>query len=48
MTNNFEVLDGQQRITSFGRFVTNKFAIKDENGMDNILVVLLLDKKKKY
>lgn len=29
----FEVLDGQQRITSIGRFVTNKFAIKDENGM---------------
>lgn len=28
-----EVLDGQQRITSFGRFVTNKFAIKDDNGM---------------
>lgn len=28
-----EVLDGQQRITSFGRFITNKFAIKDENGM---------------
>ena len=26
--NKFEVLDGQQRITSFGRFVTNKFAIK--------------------
>ena len=24
----FEVLDGQQRITSFGRFVTNKFAVK--------------------
>lgn len=24
----FEVLDGQQRITSFGRFVTGKFAIK--------------------
>lgn len=24
----FEVLDGQQRITSFGRFVTNKFPIK--------------------
>jgi uncharacterized protein with ParB-like and HNH nuclease domain len=23
-----EVLDGQQRITSFGRFVTRKFAIK--------------------
>ncbi len=30
----FEVLDGQQRITSFGRFVTGKFAIKDENGME--------------
>lgn len=25
----FEVLDGQQRITSFGRFVTNKFAVMD-------------------
>ena len=30
----WEVLDGQQRITSFGRFVTKKFAIKDENGME--------------
>src|SRR3989339_1633552 len=29
---NLEVLDGQQRITSLGRFVTDKFAIKDENG----------------
>src|SRR5436190_12705082 len=29
--NNLEVLDGQQRITSVGRFVTDKFAIKDEN-----------------
>lgn len=27
----FEVLDGQQRITSFGRFVTGKFAIMDAN-----------------
>src|SRR4051812_32843331 len=25
----FEVLDGQQRITSIGRFVTNKFDIED-------------------
>src|SRR3970282_635822 len=25
-----EVLDGQQRITSFGRYVTAKFAVKDE------------------
>lgn len=27
----YEVLDGQQRITSIGRFVTNKFAIMDNN-----------------
>jgi 5-methylcytosine-specific restriction endonuclease McrA len=26
----FEVLDGQQRITSIGRFVTNKFAIEED------------------
>ena len=30
----FEVLDGQQRITSLGRFVTGKFPIKDDNGME--------------
>jgi hypothetical protein len=28
--NKFEVLDGQQRITSIGRFLTNKFAIMDK------------------
>lgn len=28
----YEVLDGQQRITSIGRFVMGKFAIKDKNG----------------
>jgi Protein of unknown function DUF262/HNH endonuclease len=28
----FDVLDGQQRITSIGRFVTGKFAVKDKNG----------------
>lgn len=28
----YEVLDGQQRITSLGRFLTNKFAWEDENG----------------
>ena len=28
----YEVLDGQQRITSIGRFVTDKFAVKDKNG----------------
>ncbi|MDA1052494.1 MAG: DUF262 domain-containing protein [Planctomycetota bacterium] len=31
----FEVLDGQQRITSFGRFVTNKFAIMDNANPKN-------------
>lgn len=29
-----EVLDGQQRITSIGRFVTGKFAVKDVNGYE--------------
>ena len=28
-----EVLDGQQRITSLGRFVTGKFGIIDDNGI---------------
>lgn len=28
----YEVLDGQQRITSIGRFVTGKFSIEDDNG----------------
>lgn len=29
-----EILDGQQRITSIGRFVTGKFAVKDKNGRE--------------
>jgi len=33
--NRFEVLDGQQRITSIGRFVTNKFAIMDNGNPKN-------------
>lgn len=33
--NRFEVLDGQQRITSIGRFVTNKFAIADNGNPKN-------------
>jgi len=43
----FEVLDGQQRITSFGRFVTNKFAIKDENNMEQYFGGLSEDKQEK-
>jgi 5-methylcytosine-specific restriction endonuclease McrA len=40
-----EVLDGQQRITSFGRFVTNKFAIKDANGLEQYFSGLSEDKR---
>lgn len=40
--NNLEVLDGQQRITSLGRFVTNKFAIKIE-GMEQYFDGLATD-----
>ena len=42
-----EVLDGQQRITSFGRFVTNKFAIQDENGMQQYFDGIAVDKRTK-
>lgn len=44
---NLEVLDGQQRITSIGRFVTDKFAIKDENGMEQYFGGMAKDKKAK-
>ncbi len=43
----FEVLDGQQRITSVGRFVTDKFAIKDENGMEQYFSGIATDKQSK-
>ena len=33
----YEVLDGQQRITSLGRFVTHKLAIKDKHGMQQYI-----------
>lgn len=43
----YEVLDGQQRITSIGRFVTEtgKFAIKDAHGMEQYFSGLDNDKK---
>lgn len=41
----YEVLDGQQRITSFGRYVTNKFAVKDENGMEQYFRGIAKDKQ---
>jgi 5-methylcytosine-specific restriction endonuclease McrA len=40
-----EVLDGQQRITSIGRYVTGKFAIKDENGMEQYFSGIAEDKQ---
>src|SRR3989338_5958004 len=43
----FEVLDGQQRITSLGRFITHKFAIKDENGMEQYFGGMAKDKQLK-
>lgn len=42
-----EVLDGQQRITSIGRFVTDKFAIKDENGMEQYFSGMAANKQVK-
>jgi len=42
----FEVLDGQQRITSIGRFVTNKFAIM-ENGNPKNFDSLAADQRTK-
>ena len=43
----FEILDGQQRITSIGRFLTLKFAIKDENGNPQKFDGLATDKRTK-
>ena len=45
--NNLEVLDGQQRITSLGRFVSDKFAIKDANGMEQYFGGMAKDKQAK-
>lgn len=45
--NNLEVLDGQQRITSLGRFITGKFAIKDENGSPQYFGGMAKDKQTK-
>ncbi|MEW6617623.1 MAG: DUF262 domain-containing protein [Patescibacteria group bacterium] len=43
--NNLEVLDGQQRITSLGRFINDKFAILDENGNPQYFGAMAEDKK---
>ena len=41
---NLEVLDGQQRITSLGRFVTGKFAVKDDDGNEQYFEGMAKDK----
>src|SRR3989344_649133 len=45
--NKLEVLDGQQRITSFGRYVTDNFAVKDENGMQQYFSGISKDQQEK-
>jgi len=42
-----EVLDGQQRITSIGRYIANKFAVKDENDMEQYFSGIAKDKQEK-
>lgn len=42
-----EVLDGQQRITSIGRYVTNKFDIEDSDGKPKKFHALGSDKQQK-
>ena len=43
----FEVLDGQQRITSIGRYVTDKFPIMDEHDMPQYFSSLSNEQKTK-
>jgi len=42
----YEVLDGQQRITSVGRFLTDKFAYPDADGHERNFSSLAADRKK--
>lgn len=41
----YEVLDGQQRITSIGRYTTGKFAVRDEQGNEQYFSGLSRDKQ---
>ena len=43
----YEVLDGQQRITSIGRYVGGKFSVIDEDGQPQFFSALPTDKKAK-
>lgn len=44
----FEVLDGQQRITSLGRFYNGKLGIKDENGLPQSIGSIAKEKSEKF
>ena len=44
----FEVLDGQQRITSLGRFYNGKLGIKDENGLPQSIGSIAKEKREKF
>ncbi len=44
----FEVLDGQQRITSLGRFFNGKLAIKDSNGLPQSIGSLPRELREKF
>ncbi len=43
----YEVLDGQQRITSFGRFVRGKFSVVDSDGMPHYFDALNADEQRR-
>lgn len=43
----YEVLDGQQRITSLGRYLTGRFPIVDANGMQQYFSALSADQQQK-
>lgn len=46
-TGQLEVLDGQQRITSLGRFLTRKFSITDADGREQYFDSLPIDMQRK-
>ncbi len=43
----YEVLDGQQRITSVGRFLTEKFAVMDSDGHERNFTSLAADQRER-
>ncbi len=44
----YEVLDGQQRITSLGRFFNGKLSIKDDNGLPQSIGSIAREKREKF